>query len=393
VSCNSSTVLTFLSSTNYLCLLQYDVSSLRFPVQLQIVAFLIPLLDDKFPLIRSITCWTLSRYSKFIVQSLGHPNGREQFDKILIGLLRRILDTNKRVQEAACSAFATLEEEAAEELVPRLEIILQHLMCAYGKYQRRNLRILYDALGTLADAVGAELNQAKYLDIFMPPLIAKWQQLPNSDKDLFPLLECFTSVAQALGPGFSQFAEPVFLRCISLIQCQQLAKVDPNAAGALYDKEFIVCSLDLLSGLTEGLGAGIESLVAQSNLRDLLLQCCMDEAADVRQSALALLGDISRVCPIHLHPRLQEFLTVAAKQLTPQSVKDAVSVANNACWAIGELAIKIGKEISPVVISVVSCLVPILATPEVFAFFFTMSSGRVSVSANYLVCVPLTDLK
>ncbi|KQJ85406.1 hypothetical protein BRADI_5g26840v3 [Brachypodium distachyon] len=100
-----------------------------------IVAFLIPLLDDKFPLIRSITCWTLSRYSKFIVQSLGHPNGCEQFDKILIGLLRRILDTNKRVQEAACSAFATLEEEAAEELVPRLDIILQHLMCAYGKYQ------------------------------------------------------------------------------------------------------------------------------------------------------------------------------------------------------------------------------------------------------------------
>jgi hypothetical protein len=45
-----------------------------------------------------------------LAQSLGHPNGREQFDKILIGLLRRILDTNKRVQEAACSAFATLEE-------------------------------------------------------------------------------------------------------------------------------------------------------------------------------------------------------------------------------------------------------------------------------------------
>lgn len=330
----------------------------------QIVAFLIPLLDDKFPLIRSITCWTLSRYSKFIVQSLDHPNGREQFDKILMGLLRRILDTNKRVQEAACSAFATLEEEASEELVPHLEVILQHLMCAYGKYQRRNLRILYDALGTLADAVGAELNQAKYLDIFMPPLITKWQQLSNSDKDLFPLLECFTSIAQALGPGFAQFAEPVFQRCINLIQSQQLAKIDPTAAGAVYDREFIVCSLDLLSGLAEGLGAGIESLVAQSSLRDLLLQCCMDEAADVRQSALALLGDLSRVCPIHLHPRLQEFLTVAAKQLNPQSVKDAVSVANNACWAIGELAIKIGKEIAPVVITVVSCLITILKSPE-----------------------------
>ncbi|KAJ4715946.1 transportin 1 [Melia azedarach] len=335
-----------------------------YPHLSKIVAFLIPLLDDKFPLIRSISCWTLSRFSKFIVQDIGLQNGHEQFDKVLMGLLRRILDTNKRVQEAACSAFATLEEEAAEELAPRLEIILQHLMLAFGKYQRRNLRIVYDAIGTLADAVGGELNQPVFLEILMPPLIAKWQQLPNSDKDLFPLLECFTSIAQALGTGFTQFAQPVFQRCINIIQTQQLAKVDPAAAGVQYDKEFIVCCLDLLSGLAEGLGSGIESLVAQSNLRDLLLQCCMDDASDVRQSAFALLGDLARVCPVHLHGRLSEFLDISAKQLNTPKLKETVSVANNACWAIGELAVKVRQEISPIVMTVISCLVPILQHAE-----------------------------
>ncbi|XP_059653889.1 transportin-1 [Cornus florida] len=335
-----------------------------YPHLSQIVTFLIPLLDDKFPLIRSISCWTLSRFSRFIVQGIGHQEGHEQFDKVLMGLLRRILDDNKRVQEAACSAFATLEEEAAEELAPRLEIILQHLMCAFGKYQRRNLRIVYDAIGTLADAVGGELNQPTYLDILMPPLIAKWQQLSNSDRDLFPLLECFTSIAQALRTGFSQFAEPVFQRCINIIQTQQLAKVDPGKAGTQYDKEFVVCSLDLLSGLAEGLGSGIESLVSQSSLRDLLLQCCMDDAHDVRQSAFALLGDLARVCPIHLRPRLSEFLDVAAKQLNTPKLKETVSVANNACWAIGELAVKVHQDISPIVMTVVSCLVPFLQHAE-----------------------------
>ncbi|KAG6604952.1 Transportin-1, partial [Cucurbita argyrosperma subsp. sororia] len=326
----------------------------------QIVTFLIPLLDDKFPLIRSISCWTLSRFSKFIVQGIENQKGYEQFDKVLMGLLRRLLDNNKRVQEAACSAFATLEEEAAEELAPHLENILQHLVCAFGKYQRRNQRIVYDAIGTLADAVGAELNQPAYLDVLMPPLIAKWQQLSNSDKDLFPLLECFTSIAQALGGGFAQFAQPVFQRCISIIQTQQMAKVNPASAGVQYDKEFIVCCLDLLSGLAEGLGSGVESLVSQSNLRDLLLQCCMDEASDVRQSAFALLGDLGRVCHTHLLPRLSEFLTAAAKQLDTPKLKEIVSVANNACWAIGELAIKVHQEISPVVMTVISSLVPIL---------------------------------
>jgi hypothetical protein len=38
--------------------------------------------------------------------------------------------------------------------------------------------------------------QPAYLEILMPPLVAKWQQLSNSDKDLFPLLECFTSISQ-----------------------------------------------------------------------------------------------------------------------------------------------------------------------------------------------------
>ncbi|XP_024399109.1 transportin-1 [Physcomitrium patens] len=329
----------------------------------QIVVYLVSFMEDTRPLVRSISCWTLSRYSKWIAEVAQSPEGQLQFDAILKGLLRRILDPHKRVQEAACSAFATLEEEAAEDLAPRLELILQHLMYAFGTYQRRNLRILYDAIGTLADAVGSELNNPKYLEILMPPLISKWKQLLDNDKDLFPLLECFTSIAQAFGPGFTPYAEPVFMRCINLIRIHQVAKADPQNTSVNYDKEFIVCSLDLLSGLAEGLGSSIESLVSRSDLRDLLLQCCADEAPDVRQSALALLGDLVKACAVHLQPRLAEFLNVAAKQLG-QDVKENVSVANNACWAIGEVAVKIRSDISPVVLTVISSLVPILSNTE-----------------------------
>ncbi|KAK4746628.1 hypothetical protein SAY87_025665 [Trapa incisa] len=335
-----------------------------YPHLTQIIAFLIPLLDDKFPLIRSITCWTLSRFSKYIVEGTNHQKGYEQFDHVLAGLLRRVVDDNKRVQEAACSAFATLEEEAGDVLAPKLEVILQHLMIAYGKYQRRNLRIVYDAIGTLADAVGRKLNQPTYLNILMPPLFTKWQQLSDADKDLFPLLECFTSIALALGSGFSQFAEPVFERCIRIIQIQQQAKVDPAAVGVQYDKEFVVCSLDLLSGLIEGLGSNIESLVSKSRLGDLLIQCCMDDQSDVRQSSFALVGDLARACPAHLHPRVAEYLNIAAKQLESPKLKESVLVANNACWAIGEIAVKVRQEVSPVVMTVVSCLVPILQHAE-----------------------------
>jgi hypothetical protein len=41
---------------------------------------------------------------------------------VLQGLLGRVLDQNKHVQEAACSALATLEEQAGPELLPRLRV-------------------------------------------------------------------------------------------------------------------------------------------------------------------------------------------------------------------------------------------------------------------------------
>jgi len=33
----------------------------------------------------------------------------------------------------------------------------------------------------------------------MPPLVLKWQALGDTDRELLPLLECLTSLAQALG--------------------------------------------------------------------------------------------------------------------------------------------------------------------------------------------------
>lgn len=100
-----------------------------------------------------------------------------------------VLDNNKRVQEAGCSAFATLEEDAGPELVPYLEPVLRNLVLAFEKYQHKNMLILYDAVGTLADAVGRALQNPLYVEILMPPITNRWAKLSDDDEDLIPLLE------------------------------------------------------------------------------------------------------------------------------------------------------------------------------------------------------------
>lgn len=128
---------------------------------------------------RNITCWTLSRYARWII---AQKDEDQYFRALMVALLERILDTSKKVpssvsvsvsavsvqpalpacglpvscgardqspsfcslfscgfvasfvpciaqvQEAACSAFATFEEEAGVRLLPYLEGILKNLM-------------------------------------------------------------------------------------------------------------------------------------------------------------------------------------------------------------------------------------------------------------------------
>jgi len=81
------------------------------------------------------------------------------------------------------------------------------------------------------------------------------------------LLECLSSVAMALGLGFSVFAAPVFERCVRLVHHtleahQKFLSRDPNVENP--DKDFLIVALDLLSGLAEGLKASFDSLVSSS---------------------------------------------------------------------------------------------------------------------------------
>ncbi|XP_050313589.1 transportin-1 isoform X2 [Anthonomus grandis grandis] len=325
----------------------------------ELIPYLINCLNDKKALVRAITCWTLSRYSHWVV---SQPHDA-YLKPLMTELLKRILDSNKRVQEAACSAFATLEEEACTELVPYLGFILETLVFAFTKYQHKNLLILYDAIGTLADSVGSHLNKPEYINLLMPPLIQKWNILKDEDKDLFPLLECLSSVATALQSGFLPYCEPVYCRCVSLVQYTMYAHManiqNPDQYEAP-DKDFMIVALDLLSGLAEGLNAHIEKLVENSTIMQLLHLCMQDAMPEVRQSSFALLGDLTKACFQHVKPHISNILPILGQNLNPEYI----SVCNNATWAIGEISIKLGADTRPFIPLVINQLIEIINRPD-----------------------------
>jgi len=353
----------------------------------ELIPFLIGCLSNQKALVRSITCWTLSRYSHWVCQQ---PH--DQYLKPLMSeLLKRILDTNKRVQEAACSAFATLEEEACTELVPYLGFILETLVYAFNKYQHKNLLILYDAIGTLADSVGVHLNKPEYINMIMPPLIQKWNMLKDEDKDLFPLLECLSSVATALQDGFLPYYEPVFKRCVSLVEQtlnQNMAHLQNPQHVDQPDKDFMIVALDLLSGLAEGLKTHIADLVASSNLIILLYQCIQDAMPEVRQSSFALLGDLTKACFVHIHQCIPQFMPVLAQNLNPEYI----SVCNNATWAAGEISVKLESSMGDYVQYLLPPLIQIINrphTPKTLLENTAITIGRMGLVCPQLVAPDL----
>ncbi|CAG9759260.1 unnamed protein product [Ceutorhynchus assimilis] len=336
----------------------------------ELIPYLINCLNDKKALVRAITCWTLSRYSHWVV---SQPHDL-YLKPLMTELLKRILDSNKRVQEAACSAFATLEEEACTELVPYLGFILETLVFAFSKYQHKNLLILYDAIGTLADSVGSHLNKPEYISLLMPPLIHKWNVLKDEDKDLFPLLECLSSVATALQSGFLPYCEPVYCRCVALVQHTLCLHMNPEQYEAP-DKDFMIVALDLLSGLAEGLNGHIEKLVENSTIMQLLHLCMQDSMPEVRQSSFALLGDLTKACFQHVRPHVANFLPILGQNLNPEYI----SVCNNATWAVGEISIKLGGDTRPFIPLVLNQLIEIINrqdTPKTLLENTAITIGR-----------------
>ena len=341
----------------------------------QLIGFLMPMLDDARPLVRSTTCWTLSRYSRWVVQcarpsrdgetTMAQQQGMDQLNSITTALCRKCLDHNKHVQAAACGAVATLLSEAHDTLAPWTETVVQTLSQALKMYQRKNLRNLYDALQMLAENIGPSLEDARHAAALLPLMLQRWETANEADPELFHLLECITAVVIGLGQASKDFAAGIFSKCIAALttMLQRRTQVERGEIPAEeYAIDVVICALDLISGVCEGLGTSIEPLVAQAPLRDIVLAACVDSAPGVRRSAFALLGDLSRSCPNQVMPSLQQFMDLIVAQLQPQNIISInMSVCNNASWAAGELAVRTpAQALQLFVAPLAQCMVQIL---------------------------------
>lgn len=320
----------------------------------EIIPYLVSLLDDAEPVVRKISCWSVARYS---IWAAGlDESGKEQFFlPIMDGLLKRMLDDNKRVQEAAASAFLNLQEQAQADMgrPEYLEVIVGQYTKCFAIYKERNMPILLDGVATLASTIATyrhALPNPDLIDGLMPALMDRLKKVPDSSSEIFPLLEAFTCMTNALKSSFTPYAASTYTRCLKMI----FHDLEDTAAAAQSedleppDKDFLITSLDLISGIVTALDpAETRKLIksTQPHLLDLLPLCLQDTNSDAQQSAFALLGDCAIWIFEELQPYIERVMPVVVMRLDRSRLsKDAAArgypVMNNASWSCGEMAMR-----------------------------------------------------
>ncbi|PKS11663.1 hypothetical protein jhhlp_001814 [Lomentospora prolificans] len=341
----------------------------------ELVPYLITLLGDSEVVVRQITCWTLSRYSAWAANLTDPAQKTQYFEPMIDNLLQRMLDKNKKVQEAGASAVANLLETAGKQIEPYASPIIQQFVRCFGSYKDKNMYILYDCVQTLAEQIGPVLATPELANQLMPALINRYQKVPDESREIFALLECLSYVAMALHESFAPYAEPIFQRCVNIIHMNleqsMAATSNPEIDEPL--KDYLITSLDLLSAIIQALeGNGSAELVNSANgsLFELLGLCLEDLADEVRQSAYALLGDCARYVFPQLQPYLQSMIPMIVKQLDFENLLDedidgSFAVINNACWSAGEIAMQHKKGMAPYVTEMLQRFVELMTNPRV----------------------------
>jgi len=81
-------------------------------------------------------------------------------------------------------------------------------------YKGAALTSLFDLLGILAMSASLETCSDSVIQILSKP----WHRFADTDRKLLPLIECFENCVRSIGPTIAAIIEPVFLRCVRLIE-------------------------------------------------------------------------------------------------------------------------------------------------------------------------------
>lgn len=237
-----------------------------------LIQFLINELQNPNKPVRAISCWTISRFSSFIMIDNLTETSNELFKSCLAEILKRIMDTEPMVQEAACSTFSNMIATKKEKLEPYLHEIFQVLSSIFDKYKGNSMLNLYDIICFMTEEYQEHFKNKDLAEPLIKCVIQKWSSTNNQDyNNMIPTIEVLGSIVRVSGSLISNYCLEFYNRSLNIIE-EIISNYKQNNNDLKFlDKEMISKIIDFISILSMTHSDKIKVSVNNGKIMDILM--------------------------------------------------------------------------------------------------------------------------
>jgi transportin-1 len=304
------------------------------------------------------------------------------FKEYLCETLRRFLDNEIIVQDAAQSAFTGMINTDKEKVEPYLLDIIKIITNAFDNSTGTNLLTLYEMVSLLADTYEDHFKNKSLVNNLIKCVVKKWYSIMNSKDNihLCPVFEMICSVLKASHSIMNEYIDDFINGSTSLLEKDSLGEMD---------KEVVIKCIDLISVICHTSPNIIKNHSQKNKIFEISLKLIDNENLYVRHYVIALIGDFCKVDPDLLKPNADLLIKNLIKNLELFNKYETVeieklSVCNNTCWSLGLISIYLKDDIVMYVNLIIKHLLKIISLPKVLILLNQLNK---SLAQNVSICI------
>ena len=318
-----------------------------------VIPFLIRELQHPDKFVRAITCWTLSRYTKFILIDNVNENKEKLFKEFLIEILKKMLDKEHMVREAAMITFQKIITCNPNSVEPYLFDVLRVITSIFFTYTGNNLISVYYILNLLMENYREIFQNQNFVDEIVECLVQKWDELvKNYDSLTLPFFfEVIISLIRVRGYFRVENCKYFLTGCLKIIEINVNEMRNNNYSIINIDKELLIKSINLITALSQNFPTYIKSSSFEKNIIEFLFEIIKLKDINIQNHVIVLFGflmkadsDILKVDCVKLLEILIPHLEFFSNK--KESENDKLSLCDYSAWTIGLIALYYPNEIT-----------------------------------------------
>jgi hypothetical protein len=312
----------------------------------QLIHFIIRELQHTCKYIRAISCWTLSKYTKYIVNDNPFENKNELFKEYLTEILKKLLDKETIVRESATSALDELISYNKQIIEPFLYDVFKVIGNIFDNFTGVDLLCIYDLLIIIINNYNSVFKYKSIVDDVIKHIVTKWYELVKGNEklneayDIISLpyfIEVVICLIRVQGDFLLDYLHYFLTGSLKIIEIN-VNNITTNINDI--NKDLFTQTIELLSNIIQFYPCYIKECPIKKNILYFIFNIMKCKDLHILHYTIVLIGDLilsDKLFMLNSIDKLFEQLIplIYLDQITKEKHHEIISVCNNSIWVLG----------------------------------------------------------